>query len=272
MRGFFFSVGPRPSGGGGASAPALGPLWALASLLPCQTALCLSSSSCARGRRGGSCAVEGWGQWCVGTCACVCGFFVVLSLRNNLKSGPPPLPDCTAIGREDSVQQQLQALDDGIWGKYAAKVIERWAAACGWSAGGQRRGDVCGKLARRGSFLGGVLIFFLCVLCTLPSYCQPSLAAEVLEYHVACQFHGLALDVYLVLDGDERHETRPVAPSRSAAAKTAYENAKKSPTRGRCRPHTTHALAPPYVDSCAGLCLWCGLRAAGCGGVTMCEG
>ena len=122
-------------------------------------------------------------------------------------------------------------------------------------------------------FLGGrVLIFFLCVLCTLPSYCQPSLAAEVLEYHVACQFHGLALDVYLVLDGDERHETRPVAPSRSAAAKTAYENAKKSPTRGRCRPHTTHALAPPYVDSCAGLCLWCGLRAAGCGGVTMCEG
>lgn len=127
-------------------------------------------------------------------------------------------------------------------------------------------GGVCVASWQRGSFFGGARAhFFLCVLCTLPSYCQPSLAAEVLEYHVACQFHGLALDVYLVLDGDERHETRPIAPSRLLAAKTAYENAKKSPTRGRCRPHTTHALAPPYVDSCAGLCLWCGLRAAGCG-------
>ena len=173
------------------------------------------------------------------------------------------------------MQQQLQALDDGIWGKYAAKVIERWAAACGWSAGGQRRGGVMCVASWQDVvlFLGGRVFIFFSLCLVHPSFVrQPSLAAEVLEYHVACQFHGLALDVYLVLDGDERHETRPVAPSRSAAAKTAYENAKKSPTRGRCRPHTTHALAPPYVDSCAGLCLWCGLRAAGCGGVTMCEG
>ena len=146
------------------------------------------------------------------------------------------------------MQQQLKALDDGIWGKYAAKVIERWAAACGWSAGGQRRGDVCDKLARRGSFFwgGACSFFFLCVLCTLPSYCQPSLAAEVLEYHVACQFHGLALDVYLVLDGDERHETRPIAPSRSAAARTAYENAKKVPNSWSV-PATHHTRTRPAL-------------------------
>jgi hypothetical protein len=104
---------------------------------------------------------------CGDVCVCVWLFCCAFSGEQVWsRCAPPPLPDCTAIGREDSVQQQLQALDDGIWGKYAAKVIERWAAACGWSAGGQRRGDVCDKLARRGSFLGGARAhFFFSVSC-----------------------------------------------------------------------------------------------------------